>query len=35
VREECLTDVDHTLHRYDGRPFSPEQVHAFVKEVLG
>ena len=35
VREECLADVDHTLRRYDGRPFSPEQVHAFVKEVLG
>ncbi|MDP2401013.1 MAG: 2-oxoacid:acceptor oxidoreductase subunit alpha, partial [Actinomycetota bacterium] len=35
VREQCLMDVDHTLHRYDGRPFSPEQVHAWVKEVLG
>ena len=35
VRETCLVDVDHTLHRYDGRPFSPEQVSSFVKEVLG
>jgi 2-oxoglutarate ferredoxin oxidoreductase subunit alpha len=35
VRELCLTDVDHTLHRYDGRPFSPEQVYGFCKEVLG
>jgi len=35
VREQCLADVDHTLHRYDGRPFSPEQVCGFVKEVLG
>ncbi|MBS3957404.1 MAG: 2-oxoacid:acceptor oxidoreductase subunit alpha [Clostridiales bacterium] len=35
VREHCLTDVDHTLRRYDGRPFSPEQIVAFVKEVLG
>ena len=34
IREQCLLDVDHTLHRYDGRPFSPEQVRAFVKEVL-
>jgi len=34
VREHCLLDVDHTLHRYDGRPFSPEQVCRFVKEVL-
>ncbi|MFU8890449.1 MAG: 2-oxoacid:acceptor oxidoreductase subunit alpha [Anaerosomatales bacterium] len=35
VREHCLTDVDHTLHRHDGRPFSPEQVRGFIKEVLG
>ncbi|MBE0416233.1 MAG: 2-oxoacid:acceptor oxidoreductase subunit alpha [Coriobacteriia bacterium] len=35
VRQECLMDVDHTLHRYDGRPFSPEQVCGFIKEVLG
>ncbi len=35
VREQCLTDVDHTLRRYDGRPFSPEQVRAFIEEVLG
>ncbi len=35
VREHCLADVDQTLHRYDGRPFSPEQVCGFVREVLG
>jgi len=35
VREHCLLDVDHTLHRYDGRPFAPEQVYDFVEEVLG
>jgi len=35
VQQECLRDVDHTLHRYDGRPFSPEQVYEFIKEVLG
>ncbi len=35
VREQCLTDVGHTLRRYDGRPFSPEQVRAFIEEVLG
>lgn len=34
VREQCLLDVDHTLRRYDGRPISPEQVYAWVKEVL-
>jgi len=33
VREQCLRDVDETLHRYDGRPFSPEQVYAKLKEV--
>lgn len=33
VKEHCLRDVDHTLHRYDGRPFSPEQIYAKLKEV--
>jgi 2-oxoglutarate ferredoxin oxidoreductase subunit alpha len=33
VREQCLRDVDDALHRYDGRPFSPEQVSAWLKEV--
>ncbi|MHB1016949.1 MAG: 2-oxoacid:acceptor oxidoreductase subunit alpha [Coriobacteriia bacterium] len=33
VREQCLLDVDETLHRYDGRPFSPEMVYAKLKEV--
>jgi 2-oxoglutarate ferredoxin oxidoreductase subunit alpha len=33
VREQCLRDVDETLHRYDGRPFAPEQVYAKLKEV--
>ncbi len=33
VREHCLRDVDTTLHRYDGRPFSPEMVYAKLKEV--
>jgi len=35
VREQCLRDVDHTLHRYDGRPFSPERIYAHIKEVIG
>ena len=34
VRAQCLLGVDHRLHRYDGRPFSPEQVYATLKEVL-
>jgi 2-oxoglutarate ferredoxin oxidoreductase subunit alpha len=33
VREQCLRDVDEQLHRYDGRPFSPEMVYAKLKEV--
>jgi len=33
VREQCLRDVDEALHRYDGRPFSPEQIYAKLKEV--
>ncbi len=33
VREQCLRDVEETLHRYDGRPFSPEMVYAKLKEV--
>jgi 2-oxoglutarate ferredoxin oxidoreductase subunit alpha len=34
VREQCLLGVDHRLHRYDGRPFSPEQIHAAIKKVV-
>ena len=34
IRQECLLGVDHRLNRYDGRPFSPEQIFAFAKEVL-
>ncbi len=33
VREQCLRDVDDTLHRHDGRPFSPEQIYAKLREV--
>jgi len=33
VREQCLMDVDDTLHRYDGRPFSPEMVYTKLTEV--
>jgi 2-oxoglutarate ferredoxin oxidoreductase subunit alpha len=34
IRQECLLAVDGRLHRYDGRPFSPEQVYGSLKEVL-
>ena len=34
IRQECLRSVDWPIHRYDGRPFSPEQIYHTVKEVL-
>jgi len=34
IRQECLRSVDWPVHRYDGRPFSPEQIYHTVKEVL-
>lgn len=33
VRQECLRAVDAHLHRYDGRPISPEQVYDTIKEL--
>jgi 2-oxoglutarate ferredoxin oxidoreductase subunit alpha len=35
IREQCMAEVDHRLHRYDGRPFAPEQIRDFVREVVG
>jgi len=35
IRQECLRALDERLHRYDGRPFSPEQIYVRVKEALG
>jgi 2-oxoglutarate ferredoxin oxidoreductase subunit alpha len=34
VRQECLRSVDERLRRYDGRPFSPEEIYAKVVEVV-
>ena len=34
IRQECLRTFDWHINRYDGRPFSPEQVYATVKEVI-
>lgn len=34
IREQTLRNPDLRLHRYDGRPFSPEQIVRFVKEAL-
>lgn len=33
IRQECLRGIDWHLRRYDGRPFSPEQIFETVKEV--
>ncbi len=35
IREHCLRPLHHRLHRYDGRPFSPELIYATVKQLLG
>ena len=34
IREQTGLDVDHRILKYDGRPFSPEDIHAGVKEIL-
>ena len=35
ARQECLKGCDDRLHRYDGRPFSPEQVWEKVTTMAG
>ncbi len=35
IAEQCLRTFDEHLHRYDGRPFSPEQVYQQIKGMLG
>ncbi len=35
IREQCLLTPDERLRRYDGRPLSPEQIYATVREFLG
>jgi 2-oxoglutarate ferredoxin oxidoreductase subunit alpha len=34
IRQECLRTFDWRINRYDGRPFSPEQVYETVQEVI-
>lgn len=34
VREQCLIGIEDALHRYDGRPFSPERIAEHIREVL-
>jgi pyruvate/2-oxoacid:ferredoxin oxidoreductase alpha subunit len=35
IREYCLREPGHRLHRTDGRPFSPELVYSTVHAILG
>jgi 2-oxoglutarate ferredoxin oxidoreductase subunit alpha len=35
IRDSCLREPDHRINRFDGRPFSPEQVYATTHEFLG
>jgi len=34
IRQECLRTFDWHINRYDGRPFSPEQVYETVRGVI-
>lgn len=34
IKEQTGLDVDHRILKYDGRPFSPEDIAAGVKEIL-
>jgi 2-oxoglutarate ferredoxin oxidoreductase subunit alpha len=34
IRDQLLTDVDHKILKYDGRPFSPQFLSEKIKEVL-
>lgn len=34
IRERLLRDVDHTILKYDGRPFNPGYLAAKIREVL-
>jgi 2-oxoglutarate ferredoxin oxidoreductase subunit alpha len=35
IREFCMREPSHRLNRFDGRPFSPEQVYATAHGALG
>ncbi|MBI4174009.1 MAG: 2-oxoacid:acceptor oxidoreductase subunit alpha, partial [Candidatus Aenigmarchaeota archaeon] len=34
IKEQTGLDIDHKILKYDGRPFSPQDIHAGVKELL-
>jgi len=35
IREFCLRDPSHRINRFDGRPFSPEQIYETAHLILG
>jgi len=35
IREFCLREVSHRINRFDGRPFSPEQIYTTTHLILG
>lgn len=35
IREYCLREPSHRIHRFDGRPFSPEQIYSTTHLILG
>lgn len=34
IRKNCLLDVDYSVHKYDGRPFVPEDLYDTIKNIL-
>ena len=34
IKEQTGLDIDHRILKYDGRPFTPQDIHAGIKELL-
>ena len=34
IREHCLLSVDNKVLKYDGRPFSPQDISECVEEII-
>lgn len=34
IKEQTGLDIDHRILKYDGRPFTPQDIHAGIKEIL-
>jgi 2-oxoglutarate ferredoxin oxidoreductase subunit alpha len=35
IREFCMREMSHRINRFDGRPFSPEQIYTTTHLILG